>query len=106
MKWLQAFWKSLTGDAQREKQKKEKPREKHAPEDEERSCPEPKEGSTSPPAIGREAATSAAGKPRQSGAEKAQSRSIRAKENAPNESPSSKSELILAPVRRRLPIAK
>lgn len=83
MKWLQAFWKSLTGDAQREKQEKGGRREGHTPEDEERSCPEPEEGFTSPPAVGRGAATSATGKPRQPRAEKAQSRSIRAKENVP-----------------------
>ena len=72
MKWLRAFWKSLAGDAQSERQGEGGRREERTPEDEERSCPESEEGSTSPPAIGENAATSA-GNPRQPGAEKERS---------------------------------
>ena len=82
MKWLRAFWKSLAGDCRLERQGKGKRPKKRDPGGEEHLCSEPKEGSTSFPAIGQSASTSE-DSTRHSGAEEARFRPIKGREGVP-----------------------
>ena len=78
MKWLRAFWKSLTGDARRERQWKGKGRKEPAQENEERPFLRDQEGSTSPSGIGQDPTTT--GSP---GAKRSQAPPARAREEVP-----------------------